>query len=75
MEEVLIKRAAEAILASGADFVKICSGMGPRGASLEDVKTWFRSYYGPNNAVLVLAGYIDARLCRTRANRGRDDSS
>jgi zinc protease len=27
-------------------------------ASLEDVKTWFRSHYGPNNAVLVLAGDI-----------------
>ncbi|MEK9143206.1 MAG: deoxyribose-phosphate aldolase [Patescibacteria group bacterium] len=37
-EEFLIKRAAEAILASGADFVKICSGMGPRGASLNDVR-------------------------------------
>ena len=33
-------------------------------ASLEDVKTWFRSYYGPNNAVLVLAGDIDAREAR-----------
>lgn len=38
LEEVLIKRAAEAIVASGADFVKICSGMGPRGASLDDVR-------------------------------------
>lgn len=28
-------------------------------ASLEDVKTWFRTHYGPNNAVLVLAGDID----------------
>lgn len=29
-------------------------------ASLDDVKNWFRQYYGPNNAVLVLAGDIDA---------------
>ncbi|RZA17127.1 MAG: insulinase family protein, partial [Lysobacteraceae bacterium] len=29
-------------------------------ASLEDVKTWFRTWYGPNNAVLVLAGDIPA---------------
>jgi predicted Zn-dependent peptidase len=29
------------------------------GASLADVKDWFRSHYGPNNAVLVLAGDID----------------
>ncbi len=28
-------------------------------ASLEDVKEWFRSYYGPANAVLVVAGDID----------------
>lgn len=28
-------------------------------ASLEDVKGWFRQKYGPNNAVLVLAGDID----------------
>ncbi|MBX3593416.1 pitrilysin family protein [Sphingomonas sp.] len=33
-------------------------------ASLEDVKTWFRTYYGPNNAVLVLAGDIDAKTAR-----------
>lgn len=29
-------------------------------AALEDVKEWFRTYYGPNNAVLVLAGDVDA---------------
>ncbi|MBA3828927.1 MAG: insulinase family protein [Taibaiella sp.] len=29
-------------------------------ASIEDVKDWFRSYYGPNNAVLVVAGDITA---------------
>lgn len=28
-------------------------------ASLDDVKEWFRTYYGPNNAVLVLAGDIN----------------
>lgn len=33
-------------------------------ASLEDVKSWFRSHYGPNNAVLVLAGDIDAKAAR-----------
>jgi len=27
-------------------------------ASLDDVKEWFRTYYGPNNAVLVIAGDI-----------------
>jgi zinc protease len=29
------------------------------GASMEDVRAWFRQHYGPNNAVLVLAGDID----------------
>lgn len=29
-------------------------------ASLEDVKEWYKTYYGPNNAVLVLAGDITA---------------
>ena len=33
-------------------------------ASLEDVKDWFRQHYGPNNAVLVLAGDIDAKTAR-----------
>jgi predicted Zn-dependent peptidase len=33
-------------------------------ATLEDVKSWFREHYGPNNAVLVLAGDIDAKTAR-----------
>nr|WP_245842985.1 pitrilysin family protein [Sphingomonas laterariae] len=33
-------------------------------ASLEDVKNWFRAHYGPNNAVLVLAGDIDGKSAR-----------
>lgn len=33
-----IKKASQLVLASGADFVKTCSGMGPRGASLKDVE-------------------------------------
>lgn len=32
-----IKKLAEIILLSGADFIKICSGMGPRGVNLTDV--------------------------------------
>jgi zinc protease len=28
-------------------------------ASLEDVKAWFRSYYGPNNVTVVIAGDIN----------------
>jgi zinc protease len=29
-------------------------------ASLEDVQDWFKTYYGPQNAVLVVAGDVDA---------------
>ncbi len=35
-------------------------------ASLEDVKTWFRTWYGPNNAVLVLAGDIDLATAKEK---------
>ncbi|MGC6330388.1 M16 family metallopeptidase [Rhizorhabdus sp. FW153] len=35
-------------------------------ASLDDVKTWFRSHYGPNNAVLVLAGDIDVATAKAK---------
>ena len=33
-------------------------------ASLQTVKDWFRDHYGPNNAVLVLAGDIDVAAAR-----------
>ncbi len=33
-------------------------------ASLDDVKDWFRQHYGPNNAVLVLAGDVDLPTAR-----------
>ena len=36
-------------------------------ASLDDVKTWFRTWYGPNNAVLVLAGDIDLGTAKERS--------
>ena len=35
------------------------------GASLEDVKGWFRANYGPSNAVLVLAGDVDVATAKT----------
>lgn len=35
-------------------------------ASLEDVQTWFRSYYGPANAVIVLAGDITPEEARAK---------
>ncbi|MFT3995999.1 MAG: pitrilysin family protein [Asticcacaulis sp.] len=38
-------------------------------ASLEDVKNWFRASYGPNNAVLVLAGDIDEATARAKVEK------
>lgn len=35
-------------------------------ATLEDVKQWFRDNYGPNNAVLVLAGDIDTATAKAK---------
>lgn len=38
-------------------------------ASLEDVRRFFKSWYGPNNAVLVLAGDIDLETAKEKATR------
>lgn len=38
-------------------------------ASLEDVKNWFRAWYGPNNAVLVLAGDIDLATAKEKVSK------
>ena len=38
-------------------------------ASLDDVKGWFQTYYGPSNAVLVIAGDVDAKTAREKVER------
>jgi zinc protease len=38
-------------------------------ASLDDVKEWFRTYYGPNNATLVVAGDVSAPDVKARVER------
>ncbi len=38
-------------------------------ASLETVRSWFRNSYGPNNAVLVLAGDVDLTTARPLVER------
>jgi zinc protease len=38
-------------------------------ASLEDVKAWFRDHYGPNNAILVLAGDIDTPAAKAKVTK------
>ena len=38
-------------------------------ASLEDVQNWFRTYYGPDNAVIVIAGDIDAATAYSKVQQ------
>ncbi|MBL0040196.1 MAG: insulinase family protein [Xanthomonadales bacterium] len=38
-------------------------------ASLDDVKEWFKTWYGPSNTVLVLAGDIDATTARKKVEQ------
>jgi zinc protease len=38
-------------------------------ASLEDVKEWFRTYYGPPNAVLAIAGDITAATAKQKVEK------
>ncbi|MDZ7371333.1 MAG: insulinase family protein [candidate division KSB1 bacterium] len=38
-------------------------------ASLEDVHQWFKTYYGPNNAVLVIAGDITPEVAYEKVKR------
>ncbi len=67
----------------GKSFDRISNGAYPKGhpyswttigsmedldaASLDDVKEWFKTYYGPNNAVLVLAGDIDLETAKVKS--------
>ncbi len=38
-------------------------------ASLEDVREWFRTYYGPANATIVIAGDIDAKTAKEKVEK------
>ena len=38
-------------------------------ASMDDVKEWFKTYYGPSNVVIVLAGDIDAKTAREKVEK------
>jgi zinc protease len=38
-------------------------------ASFKDVQEWFKTYYGPSNVVLVLAGDIDAKTAREKVEK------
>jgi zinc protease len=38
-------------------------------ASMTDVKDWFKTYYGPSNVVIVLAGDINAKTAREKVTK------
>lgn len=38
-------------------------------ASLDDVKDWFKTYYGAANAVIVIAGDVDAQTAKEKVER------
>ena len=38
-------------------------------ASMKDVTEWFKTYYGPSNVVMVIAGDIDAKTARAKAEK------
>ena len=38
-------------------------------ASLDDVKEWFRTYYGPSNAVIAVAGDIDPQTAKQKVEK------
>ncbi len=38
-------------------------------ASMSDVQEWFKTYYGPSNAVLVVAGDVDANTARQKVEK------
>lgn len=55
-----IKRSAELVLESGADFVKTCSGLGPRGATLADVHL-IRQAVGSRIRIKVAGGVTNQK--------------
>ena len=38
-------------------------------ASMADVKEWFKTYYGPSNTVLVLAGDVDTKTAKEKVEK------
>lgn len=38
-------------------------------ASMDDVQEWFKTYYGPSNVVIVIAGDIDVKTAREKVTK------
>jgi deoxyribose-phosphate aldolase len=66
-----IKKASELVLKSGADFVKTCSGWGPRGAKLEDVRL-IREAVGDKIKIKVAGGIDNYQEAVDFINAGAD---
>ena len=48
----------------------VIGDMGDLGAaSMDDVKEWFKTYYGPSNVVIVLAGDIDLKTAKEKVEK------
>lgn len=66
-----IQKTAELMVQAGADFFKTCSGMGPRGATIEDV-TLVRSAVGSAIKVKVAGGIGSYKQARAFIEAGAD---
>jgi deoxyribose-phosphate aldolase len=64
-----IKRAASLVLKAKGDFVKTCSGMGPRGARLTDVKL-IREAIGTTIPIKVAGGVHDYKTAKAFIQAG-----
>lgn len=71
LTEEEIKKTAEVMADSGADFFKTCSGMGPRGATVEDVRL-VREAIGNKLRIKVAGGIETYDQAMTFINAGAD---
>lgn len=66
-----IKKTAEIMVDSGADFFKTCSGMGPRGATIKDV-TLVREAIGNKLKIKVAGGIENFEQAKSFIDAGAD---
>lgn len=64
-----IKKASELVWSSGADFIKTCSGFGPRGATLEDVEL-IKEAVGDKIKIKVAGGIDTLQEAMAFINKG-----
>lgn len=69
LDSVGIAKASELVLDSGANFVKTCSGFGPRGVSVTDVKI-IKSVVGDAVGIKASGNIVDAGQAIALVNAG-----